>query len=91
MPTLTAGVVIGVLEVVLATSFAALVFRARATVHLPKAIGLFLFAAALMPTVIAMASGFRRHHIATFPNSVVSVEGFGCRTQRFGPFDRTSI
>jgi SulP family sulfate permease len=56
IPTLTAGVVIGVIEVVLATSFAALVYGGDAAVHLPKAIGLNLFGAAAVMTVIALRS-----------------------------------
>lgn len=57
IPTLTAGVVIGILEVVLASSFAALVFgEGGAAVHLHKAIGFNLFAAAAVMIVIAVRS-----------------------------------
>src|SRR5919106_2155551 len=56
IPTLTAGVVIGILEVVLASSFAALIFGGRGSVHLPEAIGFSLFGAIAMLTVIAVLS-----------------------------------
>jgi sulfate permease, SulP family len=56
IPTLTAGVVIGVLEVVLATSFAALIFGGRGAVHLPEAVGFSLFGAVAVMTVIALWS-----------------------------------
>ncbi len=54
IPTLTAGVVIGIIEVVLASSFAALVYGGDAAVHLPKAIGFNLFGAAAIMTVISL-------------------------------------
>ncbi len=54
VPTLTAGVVIGVIEVVLASSFAALVYGGDAAVHLPKAIGFNLFGAAAVMTIISL-------------------------------------
>jgi SulP family sulfate permease len=53
IPTITAGLVIGVLEVVLATSFAALVFRGDAAAHLPIAIGLSLFGGATVLIIVA--------------------------------------
>jgi SulP family sulfate permease len=56
IPTLTAGVIIGILEVVLASSFAALIFGGRGSVHLPDAIGFSLFGAIAMLTVIAVLS-----------------------------------
>lgn len=56
IPTLTAGAVIGVLEVVLVTSFAALIFGGRGAVNLPDAIGFNLFAAVVVMTVIALWS-----------------------------------
>lgn len=56
IPTLTAGVVIGILEVVLASSFAALIFGGRGSVHLPEAIGFSLFGAIAVMTVIAFLS-----------------------------------
>jgi sulfate permease, SulP family len=56
IPTLTAGVVIGILEVVLASSFAALIFGGRGSVHLPEAIGFSLFGATAVLLVIAFFS-----------------------------------
>ena len=56
IPTLTAGLIIGVLEVVLATSFAALVFRGDAAIHLPIAIGLSLFAGMAILTTVAFGT-----------------------------------
>ena len=56
IPSLTAGLIIGVLEVVLATSFTALVFFGDASIHLPLAIGANLFAALVMLTVVALRS-----------------------------------
>jgi sulfate permease, SulP family len=56
IPTVTAGVIVGVLEVVLATSFAALVFTGDAAIHLPSVIGLNLFAAIVVLTFVAARS-----------------------------------
>jgi sulfate permease, SulP family len=56
IPTLTAGVVIGILEVVLASSFAALIFGGRGSVHLSEAIGFSLFGAIALLTVISALS-----------------------------------
>jgi sulfate permease, SulP family len=56
IPTLSAGAVIGVLEVVLATSFAALIFGGRGAVHLPEAVGFSLFGAVAVMSVIAVGS-----------------------------------
>jgi SulP family sulfate permease len=56
IPTLTAGIIIGILEVVLATSFAALVFFGDAAIHLPSVIGLNLFAGIAVLTILAVRS-----------------------------------
>jgi SulP family sulfate permease len=56
IPTLTAGVIIGVLEVVVVTGFAALVFTGDAAVHLPSVIGLNLFAAIAVLSIVAVRS-----------------------------------
>jgi sulfate permease, SulP family len=56
VPTLTAGAVIGLLEVVLVASFAAVIFGGRGAVNLPDAIGFNLFAAVVVMTVIALGS-----------------------------------
>ena len=54
IPTLTVGLVIGVLEVVLATSFAALIFSGSAAVHVPSAIALMLFGATTIMTLVGL-------------------------------------
>ncbi len=56
---LTAGAIIGVIEVVLASSFAALIVGAAIPGHLADVVGLFLAAATLVLAVIAWASGTR--------------------------------
>lgn len=56
---LTAGAVIGAVEVVLACSFAALVFGSYLVNNLADGIGLYLFAAALTLAVIAWRAGPR--------------------------------
>jgi SulP family sulfate permease len=55
-PALTAGGVAGVLEVVLATSLAALVFSGELSVHRPAGIGLALLGGAVVMLVIAAFS-----------------------------------
>ncbi|HEX2032066.1 MAG TPA: SulP family inorganic anion transporter [Actinomycetota bacterium] len=59
VPALTTGVVIGIVEVVLATSFAALIFSGRMASHLPAGIGLGLFAGAVLLLVVAVTSSIR--------------------------------
>lgn len=59
VPTLTAGVVIGVVEVVLASSFAALIFSGAASVHVPAGIALTLFAGIVILTVTSLFSSIR--------------------------------
>jgi SulP family sulfate permease len=66
IPILTAGVVIGVLEVVVASSFAALIFSDDAAVHVPSAIGLTLFGAIAVMTVIGI--------LTSLPPTVASVQ-----------------
>ena len=65
-PALTAGGVAGVLEVVLATSLAALVFSGGLAVHRPAGIGLALFGGAVVMLGIAVFS--------SLPFSVGSVQ-----------------
>ncbi|HEX5949013.1 MAG TPA: hypothetical protein VFZ45_05565, partial [Actinomycetota bacterium] len=55
-PALTAGGVAGVLEVVLATSLAALVFSGDLAEHRPAGIGLALFGGAVVAVVISAFS-----------------------------------
>jgi sulfate permease, SulP family len=63
---LTAGTVLGVIEVVVATSFAALIFAGDLSIHMPAAIGLTLVSAAVILTLTAMLS--------TLPGMVASVQ-----------------
>jgi SulP family sulfate permease len=66
IPALTVGVVIGVLEVVVASSFAALIFSGELDRHLPAGIGLSLFAAAALLALVAALS--------SLPHTVASVQ-----------------
>jgi SulP family sulfate permease len=54
VPTITAGVIVGVIEVVIATSFAALVFAGPLAEHIPRGIGLMLVAATLMLLTVSV-------------------------------------
>ena len=56
VPSLTAGIVTGVLEVVVATSFAALIFSGPLRIHLSSGIGLALFAAVAIMAILAITS-----------------------------------
>ena len=56
---MSAGVVIGVVEVVLAISFAALVFGGYLEEFLPAGIGIYLIAAALTLAILAWRAGVR--------------------------------
>jgi sulfate permease, SulP family len=66
IPVLSAGAVIGILEVVLASSFAALVYGGDAAVHVHRAIGFNLFGAAAILTIISLRT--------TIPGVVGSVQ-----------------
>ena len=59
LATISAGVVIGVVEVVLAISFAALVFGGYLEEFLPSGIGIYLIAAALTLAILAWRAGVR--------------------------------
>ena len=59
LASLTAGVVIGAVEVVLAVSFAALVFGGYLVQFLPNGIGLYLVAGALTLAIMAWRAGGR--------------------------------
>ncbi len=59
LATISAGVVIGVVEVVLAISFAALVFGGYLEEFLPAGIGIYLIAAALTLAILAWRAGVR--------------------------------
>ena len=57
--TFAAGIVIGIVEVVLAIAFATLVFGGRIESHLSGGIGLYLVAAALALGLLAWRGGTR--------------------------------
>ena len=59
LATISAGVVIGVVEVVLAISFAALVFGGYLEEFLPAGIGIYLIGAALTLAILAWRAGVR--------------------------------
>jgi SulP family sulfate permease len=59
LATITAGAVIGVVEVVLAISFAALVYGGYLAQFLPNGIGLYLVAASLTLAILAWRGGSR--------------------------------
>ena len=59
LATVSAGVVIGVVEVVLAISFAALVFGGYLEQFLPAGIGIYLVAASLTLAILAWRAGVR--------------------------------
>lgn len=57
VPTLTAGGLVGLLEVVAATSFAALIFAGPLASRTGEGVGLFVAAGALILVVVALLSG----------------------------------
>jgi SulP family sulfate permease len=57
VPTLTAGGLVGLLEVVAATSFAALIFAGPLATRIGEGVGLFVAAGALILLVVALLSG----------------------------------
>ena len=59
LATITAGAVIGVVEVVLAVSFAALVYGGYLAQFLPDGIGMYLVAASLTLGILAWRAGSR--------------------------------
>src|SRR4029453_11819322 len=59
LASLTAGLVIGVIEVVFAASFAALIFGGALAVHLSDGVGLNLGAAAILLAILAWTAGRR--------------------------------
>jgi SulP family sulfate permease len=67
VPTVTFGVVLGVLEIVLAISLAALIFGGRLSAHLEAGIGLGLLSAVVTMVVVAFRS--------SLPSAVGSVQG----------------
>lgn len=63
---LLVGLVLGIMEIVIAASFAALVFPGSLAVHLPRAMGLTLFAVAILMIVVALRS--------SVPGAIASVQ-----------------
>lgn len=59
LPTLTAGVVIGVTEAVLAVSFAALIFSGPLAEHVPEAVGYILLGAAVILVIVGLFGSIR--------------------------------
>ena len=59
LASLTAGIVIGIVEIVLASSFAALIFGGALSVHLADGVGLYLVGAALILGILAWTAGRR--------------------------------
>ncbi|MEO8476880.1 MAG: SulP family inorganic anion transporter, partial [Actinomycetota bacterium] len=59
LATVSAGIVIGIVEVVLAISFAALVFGGYLDQALPKGIGIYLVAASMTLAILAWRAGVR--------------------------------
>lgn len=74
IPVLTAGLVIGVLEVLVASSFAALIFSGELERHLPAGIGLSLFAATVLMAVVAALSSLP-HTMASVQDSTAAILG----------------
>ena len=72
LATITGGVVIGVVEVVLAVSFAALVYGGYLAQYLPDGIGLYLVAASLTLGILAWRAG-TRGVVATVQDAATAV------------------
>jgi SulP family sulfate permease len=72
LPSLAAGVIIGVVEAVLAVAFAAFVFGGLLAGRLPDAIGLYLVAGALTLGVLAWRAG-RRGVVGSVQDAAVAV------------------
>lgn len=66
IPSVTSGLVIGVIEVVLVTSFAALIFAGEASAHIPSAISLMLAGAVVVMVTIGL--------LTSLPPTVGSVQ-----------------
>ena len=59
LPSVMAGLIVGLMTILLALSFAALVFSADLAEQLPRAIGTTLFSAVVINLVVALGSSFR--------------------------------
>jgi SulP family sulfate permease len=90
---LTAGAVIGVVEVVLAVSFAALVYGGYLAQFLPDGIGLYLVAASLTLAVFAWRGG-RRGVVASVQDAaaaVLAVVATDAALDAFGSINRAFL
>ena len=89
MASVTAGLVIGVVEVVLAVSFAALVYGGYLAQFLSSGIGLFLVAATLTLAVVAWRAG-GRGVVGGVPDAVVAVLAIVATTTALDAFGSTN-
>jgi len=74
LATISAGAVIGVVEVVLAISFAALVYGGYLAQYLPQGIGLYLVAASITLAILAWRGG-RRGVVGSVQDAAAAVLG----------------
>ena len=91
--SLAAGTVIGAVVVVLAISFAALVFGGRLTTHLPDGIGLYLVAGGLSLGLLGWLAGERGSvgSVQDAPAAVLAVIATGVVTGISGNLDRAFL
>ena len=85
LATITAGVVIGVVEVVLAISFAALMYGGYLAQFLADGIGLFLVAAAITLAIMAWRAG-TRGVVGSLQEAVVAVFAVVATATALGTF-----
>ena len=93
LASLTAGVVIGAVEVVLAVSFAALVFGGYLAQFLANGIGLYLAAAALTLAILAWRAGPRGvvGSVQDAAAAVLAVVATNTALDAFGSLDRAFL
>ena len=93
MASLTAGVVIGVVEVVLAISFAALVFGGYLASFLANGIGLYLVAGALTLAIVAWRAGGRGvvGSLQDAAAAVLAIVATNTAVATFGSIDRAFL
>ena len=93
LATVTAGVVIGAVEVVLAISFAALVFGGYLVQYLPDGIGLYLVAGALTLGILAWRAGGRGvvGSVQDAAAAVLAVVATNTALATFGSLDRAFL
>jgi SulP family sulfate permease len=85
LASVAAGVAIGALEVVLAVSFAALVFGGLLEGHLADGIGLYLGAATITLAILALRAG-RRGVVGSVQDATVAVLAVVAATTALGAF-----